>query len=541
MKEEKLQLKMREPQTLFMKVGAQIIEHLSKGIYSDPAYAIKELINNSFDADATEVIIRAKPEFDTFSVTDNGDGMNYKEFNDKFLWISRSDRRDEGDFSKTLKRPIIGKFGIGFVAVSQLCNKITVISSKKGDDFKFVAEIDFSKFKKTTYRKKEFYDLAEVKLTNEPEEKNKHYTIVLLSKLTNEFKNHLKDKDRREAGIKLYDFEGLKFEKIIEDLIEKGLDLSKNIGRYWQFMLEIANVCPVEYLDLGPIQIKDIKNWSKKELDKLSTIDEIEKYTKRLKFSVDFDGLHLKKPFLLPNDEKISKKDDDYNIYTFKEKINFKDGSFLKFNGYFYNQRKKISPRQWIGLIIRIKNTAVGPPDPDFLDYPYPEKMYLPWTFGEIFVEEGLEDAMNINRSSFTITHLHYKALQKYVHNKLHTEIFTKCRERWTKRRKEKEKEEERSRKNKIKNYLKTTFKQDFRITVSKKPSKIPVFINLKKSKLIIYDSHPIFKVKKTRRAALENVIILFEVASLKSKGDPEKMRDYFLDYLKRGRVWWAQ
>ena len=85
MAEERIKLKIDETQTVHMKVGAQILEHLSKGIYSNPAKAIKELINNSFDADATKVIVRAKPEFDTFSITDDGEGMNYEDFNEDFL------------------------------------------------------------------------------------------------------------------------------------------------------------------------------------------------------------------------------------------------------------------------------------------------------------------------------------------------------------------------------------------------------------------------------------------------------------------------
>jgi len=60
--EEKLKKDLGVEQVVHMKVAAQIIQHLSKGIYSNPANCIKELINNSFDADATKVIIRAKPE-----------------------------------------------------------------------------------------------------------------------------------------------------------------------------------------------------------------------------------------------------------------------------------------------------------------------------------------------------------------------------------------------------------------------------------------------------------------------------------------------
>jgi len=153
-KEEALKLQIGKEQIIHMKVAAQIIQHLSKGIYSNPANCVKELINNSFDADANKVIVRAKPEFNTFSITDDGDGMNYVDFNTKFLWISRSDKRDKVENTKKFKRPIIGKIGIGFISVSEICDKMIVISSKRGEKFKFQAEIDFEKFKKTINQKK---------------------------------------------------------------------------------------------------------------------------------------------------------------------------------------------------------------------------------------------------------------------------------------------------------------------------------------------------------------------------------------------------
>lgn len=75
---ERLEKALGKEQIVHMKVAAQIVQHLSKGIYSNPANCIKELISNSFDADAPKVIVRAKPELDTFSITDDGEGIGCK-------------------------------------------------------------------------------------------------------------------------------------------------------------------------------------------------------------------------------------------------------------------------------------------------------------------------------------------------------------------------------------------------------------------------------------------------------------------------------
>ena len=59
-----------------IKVGSEILVHLGQGIYSTPANAVKELVANAYDADATRVRIRAKPDIDNFVVLDDGSGMN---------------------------------------------------------------------------------------------------------------------------------------------------------------------------------------------------------------------------------------------------------------------------------------------------------------------------------------------------------------------------------------------------------------------------------------------------------------------------------
>ena len=46
----------KEPNMEKINVSAKIIADISSGIYRTPANALKELISNSFDADATSVM-----------------------------------------------------------------------------------------------------------------------------------------------------------------------------------------------------------------------------------------------------------------------------------------------------------------------------------------------------------------------------------------------------------------------------------------------------------------------------------------------------
>jgi len=61
------------------------------------------------------------------------------------------------------------------------------------------------------------------------------------------------------------------------------------------------------------------------------------------------------------------------------------------------------------------------------MNYAYPgDKLYMAWTYGEVYAVDGLEDAMNINRSSFKPNHPHIGALRDFLHDYLRKTVFTR-------------------------------------------------------------------------------------------------------------------
>ena len=379
---------MNEPQTGYMKVHSKILKDLSSGIYSNPANAIKELIINSYDADASKVTIRAKPDLDSFTIIDDGIGMNCDDFENKFAWISHSEKRKENNFSDKFGRPLVGKFGIGFISASQLCNKMTVISSKAGEKKKFRADIDFSRYKGQGYKPdggpEDIYDVSQYDFINLEEEAEAHYTIIVLSKLSQEFIDILTDKEILEKLEEMdekerkknerIDLEDISFEKISEIISLKTIrEIEKNVGTYWQFVFDIANTVPVPYLPNGPLNIDNRHPILK------SIVDDIKKYD----FSVEIDGIELRKPIILPNSDDIKREGEDFDVYFFEEK-QIVDNKNLKFRGYFYNQKNRIIPVDFQGVLIRIRNVSIGKADRNFLNYPWMEKLWMAWTFGEI-------------------------------------------------------------------------------------------------------------------------------------------------------------
>jgi len=95
------------------------------------------------------------------------------------------------------------------------------------------------------------------------------------------------------------------------------------------------------------------------------------------------------------------------------------------FHGYIVVQEGlNLRPDEFRGIMIRIKDVAVGYYDTSMLDYRINEGPRSRWLTGEIYVSEGLEDALNIDRDSFNKFHPQYKALQTYIHNVLQKTIF---------------------------------------------------------------------------------------------------------------------
>lgn len=130
----------------FVDVSAKIIADVSSGIYRTPANALKELISNSFDADArTAIITTDYPDFDVFTCSDDGDGMTVAKFEDIMKRIGGTDKRAISERTRT-GRPVIGRIGIGILAIAQICNKFTIISSTKEASTRFEATIDLGEF-----------------------------------------------------------------------------------------------------------------------------------------------------------------------------------------------------------------------------------------------------------------------------------------------------------------------------------------------------------------------------------------------------------
>src|SRR5688572_19907919 len=114
-------------------LSAKVFGHLSQGLYRTPAGAIKELISNSFDADARLVKLHTGfPTFETFSCQDNGIGMSREEFLRLVnRGIGSSYKRSPTALYTDLGRPVIGRLGLGILSLAQICTRFEIVSHHK--------------------------------------------------------------------------------------------------------------------------------------------------------------------------------------------------------------------------------------------------------------------------------------------------------------------------------------------------------------------------------------------------------------------------
>ena len=110
---------------------------IGERLYSESIELIRELVNNAYDADATEVDIRMTDE--SIEVKDNGTGMDREGLRQYFN--IGSPEKIVRNKSSIYHRDLIGQFGIGKFASLSACECFEVYT-QKGD---FAAKVTFDK------------------------------------------------------------------------------------------------------------------------------------------------------------------------------------------------------------------------------------------------------------------------------------------------------------------------------------------------------------------------------------------------------------
>ena len=162
--------------------------------------------------------------------------------------------------------------------------------------------------------------------------------------------------------------------------------------------------------------------------------------------------------------------------------------------------------------------------------YKQVETVRSKWVSGEIFVDVGLEAALNIDRDSFNEHEEHYKALQKYIHDLL-DQVFDDSNKEATVRRTVVKQDKLDNQSQKFKEYVVEASDGQYEL---REDSKIKESIQVDSENGVILVNNNIQEIKSKKADQLYKIIeIAFQIA--KSSTDNEDDRhDKFMELIKK-------
>lgn len=435
----------------FGGISPIVLRELS-GVYQPFVKAVKELISNSYDADANRVKLIFNNDYKHLDIFDDGSGMNPIEFIKDYIRIGKSYNQDAK--TKKKKRPRIGGKGIGFLSPARYCDKL-IVRSKKSEvslDKLFIelnneVEVDISSFIIKDFGDSDLLKYITVKkVTNELGDKLDVNIDDFIVKFNEEVKNcliwyefdsrHLElyaeidfnmlfslesskslenignfcdisiseNKDRKNESYTEITLQNIK-EFVREDLLKEAKIRAKNIESFSgleQFLWSLSRIIPVQ-ANLHSFLPSELCAFVNKEID---GVDSDYSINVECSYNETMD-VQLKRSIIKPEREMNIKDDSDIIKYiTLDEEDGFKARGFL------IGQSSTIYPAETRGILLRVKGVAVGEPTYFGLDQQLTgaAKVALSQISGEINIISGIDALEDINpgRDGF------YKESKKY-------------------------------------------------------------------------------------------------------------------------------
>ena len=480
-----------------LKTDERVLARVTDGIYRQPASALRELISNAYDADASYVRITTDaPRFDSITVSDDGAGLTLGALANLVHHIGGSSKRtNEGaSFGVTKEgdplhspggRKLIGKIGIGLFAVAQLTRHFQIITKRKGEKFRHIADVTLKIYS-------ESLDIGErtsgevVIWSEAAKDKNSHGTDIVLMGLKEYTREILQSKERWirpegrtdektkwkppafHIGVSEYsadmkmekrvespavpwspnDSSETKFEKLHTAVLEQvGTSrsdpaLNELFDNYFQTIWNLALSSPIDYVHRDPFSMRpsdgvqfyklsnvprgqaaDLKfrsdNSSVGTAAKLASVGDTG-------FDVFIDDIRLKRPVSYQNlPQSTTAAWTTPLMFVGQCRQDLSDlpedvtgGRTIAFQAYLF-WAPKIVPKENNGVMVRINGASGTLFDDRFMRYEVSEQTRLRQITAEIFVEEGVDAALNIDRESFNFSHPHYQFMARWLHGAL--------------------------------------------------------------------------------------------------------------------------
>jgi hypothetical protein len=489
-----------------LKTDERVIARVTDGIYRQPASALRELITNAYDADATRVVIKTDaPRFERILIEDNGLGMSPSALAHMLMHIGGSAKRQEAgrelgitDSENPLYSPsgrkLIGKIGIGIFSVAQLTHTFQIVTKTKGDNHRTIATValkQYSDERMEVGKQQEEYESGKVNIWREKaKDINFSGTSIILTNIRPQARDTLRSKEiwaaiEQSENTTVIDehqsIEPPKFhvgrvdstgnllkksqgkpavnvpwessdppDKAFKKLVQCVWDelqnsnpnpqLDKLFDYYLQMVWQLSLSIPLPYVN-GHLFDMDLSGWaesfqisneakgSAKQLtlksgNSIREILNLKEGDSPNKFEVLFDDLKLFRPIKfkgLPSAGHAIKRP---LVFLGKCREEFKkyshdlSGGPLEFEAYLF-WTPKVAPAEHRGSLIRLNGASGTLFDSSFMRYQVSEQTRLRQITCEIFIHEGFDSALNIDRESFNYAHPHAVFLTRWLHSSL--------------------------------------------------------------------------------------------------------------------------
>ena len=306
---------------------------------------------------------------------------------------------------------------------------------------------------------------------------------------------------------------------------------AKSLSNYWQMVWELSVACPIPYTDADSFDWKEIEVGSE---FKKQMID-LQQSLSRHQFEVVVDGLSLRKPnqYPLASAQTEKKEQTKGTLFPVNENL-IVYGKPLTLFGYIYLQYgHAVEPMELRGLLVRIRNVAIGSYDPTLFAYPSVPTPRFNWVSGEIYVHTGLESALNIDRDSFNEMSPHFVKFTNLIHNLLKKEVFPEAA--LTQRRRTMGKNEDRQNE-KLAN-LQSVIRQelgDNYTLISSDENRYPLIVDSSQDLVIANNQSDLLHGSKNKRELVQIIAHAFEISMLAPEEERrEKFYQLLLEFTK--------
>ena len=226
------------------KFASRFSSLIGRNLISNPIVAVSELVKNSYDADANNInvtFLNLLSGISQLVIEDDGDGMSLDDIKSKWMVVGTANKV-ESPYTK-LGRRKLGEKGIGRFSVERLSKKLNITTTRDGEDFALVFDIDWDEEENSSAEFGEHsYPIYQI-----PCEKEKKGTKIQMSYLRDEWnENNLVDLrkelnlirpiDINSVSYEKYEFKGdkIKIKLNAPDYLKKGQKIDSKLMSYHQ-------------------------------------------------------------------------------------------------------------------------------------------------------------------------------------------------------------------------------------------------------------------------------------------------------------------